>query len=162
LASIVASAALLLRSPKISEAGGHEQKRARTIQSSAAHMAVLLDDLCDVASINAGRPRLEDQAGWPAADLMREARELFAPLAANGARRIVATALPPPGVEVTCDRDRVFQVLSNLIGNALKFTAEGATVALGAEAAAGEVLFTVSDTGPGLAPEQIPHVFERN
>jgi signal transduction histidine kinase len=115
-----------------------------------------------VASIDAGRLRVKQGDRWTAADVVREALQLFEPVAAETARNIVVTASPPPDVEVTCDRDRILQVLSNLIGNALKFTAEGATVALRAEATADEVRFTVSDTGPGLSPEQIPHVFERN
>src|SRR5262249_33261297 len=74
LTCIVAAAALLLRSPAITEAGEREVKSARMIQRSAARMNVLLDDLRDVASINAGRLQLKRPVRWAVADLMSETR----------------------------------------------------------------------------------------
>jgi signal transduction histidine kinase len=62
---------------------------------------------------------------------------------------------------VSCDRDRVVQVLENLIGNALKFTPPGGSVTLSVERAHGDVRLTVADTGPGIAEEQIPWIFDR-
>ena len=59
------------------------------------------------------------------------------------------------------DRDRALQVLSNLLGNALKFTQPGGRVRLSAHVADAEVVFAVSDTGPGIAPEHVPLVFDR-
>ena len=60
---------------------------------------------------------------------------------------------------VFADRHRVLQVLSNLIGNAMKFTPPGGTIRVYAEARGEEVLFTVSDTGPGIPPEHIDKIF---
>ena len=58
-------------------------------------------------------------------------------------------------------RDRVLQVLSNLVGNSIKFTPAGGSITVSARAAAGQVLFAVSDTGPGIAPALRPRIFER-
>jgi signal transduction histidine kinase len=55
----------------------------------------------------------------------------------------------------------VFQVLSNLLGNAIKFTPEGGTVVLAAERHDGDVLFSVQDTGPGISSEDLGHIFDR-
>ena len=64
-----------------------------------------------------------------------------------------------PAVEA--DRDRILQVMSNLIGNGLKFTPSGGKVTVVAERAPGGVSVTVSDTGPGIEPEMEEHLFDR-
>jgi signal transduction histidine kinase len=71
------------------------------------------------------------------------------------------TATGAPGAEVTADRERVVQVLSNLIANALRFTPRGGRIAMTAEHDGPRVRFEVSDTGPGIAEDQIPRLFER-
>jgi signal transduction histidine kinase len=62
---------------------------------------------------------------------------------------------------VTADPDRIMQVLVNLLGNALQYTPAGGSVAVTAEAAGHEMVVTVSDTGIGIDPEHLPHLFER-
>jgi signal transduction histidine kinase len=62
---------------------------------------------------------------------------------------------------VWADRDRLLQVFENLIGNAVKFTNPGGHVTVGASPGQGEDIFWVSDTGAGIAAEDIPHVFDR-
>jgi len=69
----------------------------------------------------------------------------------------VAKDLP----DVWGDRERLHQVLENLIGNAVKFTKPGGHVTVGASEKDSAVLFWVTDTGPGIAVEHLPHVFER-
>ena len=67
-----------------------------------------------------------------------------------------------PGLpDIWADRDRLLQVFENLIGNAIKFTKAGGRITLGAEASTGEVVFSVSDTGSGIADSDLPHVFDR-
>ena len=73
----------------------------------------------------------------------------------DGFREIVG------GSAVSADRERVYQVLSNLIGNAVKYTPEGGRIRLRVEPADKNILVTVADTGPGLLPEQLPHLFDR-
>src|SRR6185295_10885659 len=64
-------------------------------------------------------------------------------------------------IDVVCDRERVLQVLGNLIGNAIKFTPDGGSVRVNAEQLDAEVLFSVRDSGIGVSPKQLPHVFDR-
>jgi len=67
-----------------------------------------------------------------------------------------------PSLMVGADRDRILQVLSNLIGNALKFVPrEGGVVTLSVGADANRARFSVSDNGPGIPPEHLDHLFER-
>jgi signal transduction histidine kinase len=62
---------------------------------------------------------------------------------------------------VWADRVRVLQVFSNLIGNALRFTPEGGRVTVRARREGARVAFHISDTGKGIAPEHLPHLFDR-
>jgi signal transduction histidine kinase len=62
---------------------------------------------------------------------------------------------------VNCDRDRVLQVLANLVGNAIKFTPAGGRVTLSAAQSEGRVVFSVADTGQGIAADALPHIFDR-
>jgi signal transduction histidine kinase len=69
----------------------------------------------------------------------------------------VAPELPA----IWADRDRLLQAFENLMGNAIKFSARGGHVTVGARSREREVLFSLQDTGPGIAAEDLPHVFDR-
>ena len=91
--------------------------------------------------------------------LLEEVRDAFACPARRNGRSLecrIAETLPA----VHADRDRIHQVLSNLVGNALKFTPRNGTITLAAEAAPGEVCCSVRDTGPGLTEEQVERIFD--
>jgi signal transduction histidine kinase len=99
----------------------------------------------------------------PPGALLADALEAMGPqasaagLALDVADGAAAETLPT----VSADADRVAQVFSNLIGNAIKFTPQGGRIVLGATAADGMVWFSVTDTGPGIPAEQLPNVFGR-
>jgi signal transduction histidine kinase len=94
------------------------------------------------------------------ASIVHDIVDLFAPLARDNGIALDAEA-PQLGALVRCDRDRLLQVLGNLLGNALKFTPEGGRITLRVAERQDEVLFEVSDTGPGIKAEHLPHIFER-
>jgi PAS domain S-box-containing protein len=130
-----------------------------TILESAAWMHRLMQDLLDAASIDAGRlaMHLEAQAVAP---MLSSAVESFAERARVAAVRFdvdVTGELPA----VLADRDRVLQVLGNLISNALRFTGAGGAVTLAASRHAHGVVISVRDTGMGIAPEHLSHLFDR-
>jgi signal transduction histidine kinase len=120
----------------------------------------LIEDLLDVTRMEAGHLSVEPEpvATRQVVSDSVEAQEPLATAASLELRADLAGALP----DVWVDRDRLLQVFENLIGNALKFTRAGGVVTVGAAPRhGGEVLFWVSDTGAGIAPDQLPHVFDR-
>jgi signal transduction histidine kinase len=158
LSSIRMSADQLLRVP-----AEHDPLRVRnnaaTIRRNADRMGRLIDDLLDVGRIDAGRLSIE-RGRVPATSLVAETLATFASLASESSLRLVCG--PVPDADVLCDRGRVLQVFSNLIGNALRFARRDGTIVIGGETCGGFVRFTVADEGCGIAPDHLEHVFERN
>lgn len=122
-------------------------------------MLRLIDDLLDVASIEAGRLAIE-RGAHDAGPILHETLASFGSIAKE--KRLRMTAEVQPNLpKANCDRDRILQVLSNLVGNATKVTAEGGQVTLRVEAREHALLFSVADDGPGIGDEDLKHLFER-
>ncbi len=150
---------ILMQAAALDRRGGGAAPGAQAIHRAAARMNRLIQDLLDVAVMEAGKLSLE-RAPLAPAELIADAVEAQRPLAASAARELrveAAGALP----EIAADRHRLLQVFENLIGNAVKFTRAGGRITVGAAARAGEVVFSVADDGAGIAPDELPHVFER-
>jgi signal transduction histidine kinase len=131
--------------------------RAETIQRLTARMNRLIGDLVDVASIEAGKLLVTPVAGDLYA-LIRESVEVFQPGAAAHGIQLTAQTDGPP-LEASFDRERILQVLANLLSNALKFSPRGACVSIRAGSARGEVRVSVADTGPGIPAANLEAVF---
>lgn len=129
-----------------------------TMQNATSRMNTLLEDLIDISRIEAGRYRvvLQPLEVKPTLDQLGL---MWHPLAA--AKGVNLTWRAPPGLYVQADAERLFQVFSNLLGNALKFTDLGGAIEVIAQAADDEVLFRVCDNGAGIAAAQLPCIFER-
>jgi len=136
-----------------------DREQLDIIGISAQRMSHLIADLLDVTRLEGGKRLPIDPQRVEAEELLREAYELFR--AQAGAAGITLQELPAHGVPpVHADRHRVMQVLSNLIGNAMKFTPPAGIIAFGAEAQDdGQVRFTVSDTGPGIEAKNLEDIF---
>jgi signal transduction histidine kinase len=159
LSSVVMGAELLLAQVPAVERRRRGRKQLEVIQRSAAQMKRLVEDLLDVANIEANHFSLhcQRQAIEP---ILREAIEQLAPLAKAKAVDLEATSIEGP-LEVNVDRSRILQVLSNLIGNAIKFTPERGRIELSIEASHAEVEVSVTDSGPGIPAERQPEVFRK-
>jgi signal transduction histidine kinase len=159
LNTVLTAVSLLLRSLPPDAEGRRERRHVEAIRRSAQRMNRLIGDLLDVASIESGRLFVEPRRE-PVRSIIAEAIAASHDQAVDKALRMEQD-LPAEQLEALCDRERVLQVLGNLIGNAIKFTPEGGMVRVSAEAFDDEVLFTVRDTGIGVPPKQLPHVFDR-
>jgi signal transduction histidine kinase len=121
-------------------------------------MSRLIADLLDITRLEGGKRLPIEPERVEVETLLQEAYELFK--AQTAAQQITLRCEVVPGTPpVHADRHRVMQVLSNLIGNALKFVPEGGIISCRAESAMREVLFTVADNGPGIRREDIGRIF---
>jgi signal transduction histidine kinase len=128
------------------------------IRRASERMLRLIDDLLDVASIEAGRLAIQ-RGAHDAGLILQETLASFESIAKE--KRLRMTAEVPPNLpKAICDRDRILQVVSNLVGNATKVTGEGGQVTLRVEAREHEFLFSVADDGPGIGEEDLKHLFE--
>ena len=137
-------------------------KQAETVEiilDNTRHLVRLLNDLLDLARSDAGRltikrtptetrPLVED-----AARTMRSQTE--------SKKQSLRVAIEPDLPPIDVDRDRIRQVLVNLLTNAHEYCPEGAEISLKAERVGAEVQLVVSDDGPGMAADQLEHIFER-
>jgi signal transduction histidine kinase len=129
------------------------------IQRSAESLGRQIDDLLDVASIESGHLAL-DTRPESAAEIVARAAELSEAAVREFSLQLdmdVAPGLPL----VRADAERVIQALGNLVGNAVKFTPPGGRITMHAAPEQHGVLFTVQDSGVGIAPTDLPHVFDR-
>ena len=155
LGAVLLGISTLRRWPQLDAAKVRES--LESMQRAAERASKLVHDLLDVARLDAGHLQLELEP-VPLGALVREACELMRPLLAE--RGLACDAQIEEGAaQVMADRERVLQILSNLIGNALKFAR--AAVSIVAWQEDGEARCCVADDGPGIAAQDLPHVFDR-
>ncbi len=129
------------------------------IQRAGGRMDRMICDLLDLAGIANGTLALAIER-HSAMALVAEAIDEHE---ADAARRGIRLAQLPMDdrLDVDCDRGRLLQVLGNLVGNAIKFSGTGRNVVVHATVSGSSVMFTVSDEGPGIPADELPHLFER-
>ena len=132
---------------------------ADTIRRGADRLRHFVQELLDLERVDAGRLALVKRRHDPV-ELIGEVLEMLQPLA--DAKRLKLTPVMSYHRAIPCDRQRFVQILSNLVGNAIKFTPEGGLVEITIEARGrDEVLFRVRDTGQGIPKDQLELVFDR-
>ncbi|QJR81474.1 sensor histidine kinase [Alteromonas pelagimontana] len=145
----------LIETGKISSQVG---KFSDMIARSAARMERLISDMFDLASIEAGQLAVECHQ-YNAKSLVNESIDHLSTLTMPKLQQLIGDT--EPNLEVHCDKDRVHQILSNLIGNATKFTPEGGTISVQVQKRNTEARFCVKDTGCGISADELPHTFDR-
>lgn len=136
-----------------------ERRQVEIVRRAADRMNRMIQDLLDVKRMESGRLAIDVKAESPVS-LINDTIDMLRPIASGSTIRLEANVeegLP----QVLADSARIQQVLSNLVGNAVKFTPRNGRVSITAEPADGEVRFGVIDTGPGIPAEQLPHIFGR-
>jgi signal transduction histidine kinase len=127
--------------------------------AAAKKMERMIRDLVDAERAERGtlgiikRPHI-------VAELVDELMAVMQPLAQEKDQSLTSDVAVEWGI-LCCDRDRIYQVLANLVGNAIKFSPPNGTIHVAVEVASDEVIFSVRDSGPGIKPEDIPRLFDR-
>jgi len=152
---------ILLGASMIETAGLPERAAdmVQRMQRAAARMNDLVNDLLDLTKIDAGTLTIEPKPEVLAV-VVEEALDHVRAVAVDKKVALACTVaedMPP----VAIDRHRLLQAFANLLGNAVKFTAGGGSVRIDAEHAEGAAMVRVHDTGAGIAPEHLPHLFDR-
>ena len=159
LTTVSMAASHLLEVPPTDGAWTKARPLLEIIKRGAGRMDRMIEDLLDVARIESGGLAIETSK-VTVDSFMDEVATTLRPDVERHGQKLecrVAAGLPA----VCADRDRLLQVFSNLVGNAVKFTAAGGTVTVAADAHHSRVRFSVSDTGSGITPENVPHLFDR-
>jgi len=137
---------------------GGVRTQLERIQLSATKANHLIQDLLDVARMDSDQLSVKKQEE-SVLSLLREACELNQILAdKNGLSLFIDADRQLPVIEA--DRDRVFQVFSNLIGNAVKFTPSGGQIRITAKLEPGRIRLGVTDSGPGIPTQQLSRIFD--
>ena len=142
----------------------HErQDYVRTILSSGQTLLGLLNDILDLSKVEAGKLQLETTA-FDVQTLLRDTQALFSGSAKNKPLDLLCAWQAAPSQRYQADVHRLRQMLANLVGNAIKFTAQGSVRIEAAEVmregTAATLEFAVSDTGAGIPPDKIPLLFQ--
>jgi signal transduction histidine kinase len=157
MTSIAAHAGLLRRQLEANPPDG-ALDRVDAIQHAVERMNSLVRDLLDTARIRSGRLAV-DFHDEDVVVLVRQAAELLAPSFAEKRQRL-ELRLPEHAALVVCDRGRILQVLSNLLGNAAKFSPPASTISIQLDIQADEITIAIRDSGRGIPDEQLPHIFD--
>ena len=135
------------------------KQAAEVIYNESARMHRMVLDLLDLAQLDAGTADLKmSPLSMPA--LLNAITEKFSPMA-NKAGVTISVDAPANLPVLLADGDRLAQVFTNLVDNAMKFTSAGGTIQLQAQMVGGEMQVSISDTGRGIPASALPHVFDR-
>ncbi len=150
----------LLQDSVYGELTAKQREVTRTLETQARALGRLVKQLLDVTRFQAGGGQIEARSMNPR-QFLDELENAFHVLAVQRGVRFIVTRHDGLPEQVVWDHDRMSEVLGNLLSNAFKFTPRGGEVELSAEPADGGVVIHVRDTGAGIPPEQLPHIFEK-
>jgi signal transduction histidine kinase/CheY-like chemotaxis protein len=136
-----------------------ERESVDQIKKGGEHLLGLINEVLDITRIETGTIALSSEPVL-AKDVVREALDLMRPFAAEHQINLTGDALSMCDLHVFADRQRLKQVLLNLLSNGVKYNLVGGTVAISCQTTADRLRIGVADTGPGIAPEHLHLLFE--
>ncbi|MBI2942020.1 MAG: PAS domain-containing protein [Chloroflexi bacterium] len=137
---------------------GPKQRGVEAILTSARRANAMIQDLLEAARLETGQVKLNPRP----VGLGQFVRDLVGRLAGAGEAERIRVETPEGLPPVAADPDRLERILMNLLSNALKYSSPGSEITVRLERRGGEVVTSVTDHGPGIAPEELSHLFERH
>jgi len=157
ISAIAMCARILREAPPADDA--EREKMLTAITEATVWMQQLIRDLLDVSAIEAGRLSVERQPASIAAIVSTATGMVSGEVEERSID--LRVDIPDATAPVTADASRIVQVITNLLGNAVKFTEAGGIVTIRVRNEPSALIVSVSDTGSGIAPEALPHIFDR-
>jgi signal transduction histidine kinase len=154
LGAIVMGASLLAEEIQ----GERERRQLSAIRNASDRITSMIDLLLESVRIESGALEIHREP-IDVVTLVDQAVLMFQSRAS--ARGIELRVSARPGIQIAVDAERMIRVVSNLLGNALRYTPPGGSITVGAERGERIIALTVTDTGSGISPEQLPRVFDR-
>jgi signal transduction histidine kinase/ActR/RegA family two-component response regulator len=144
---------------ELDELSGDQEQAVRQISKGGRHLLDLINEILDISQIETGKLALSPEA-LRVGDLIGESVELVQPLSVERGVHLLGSDLAMCDVYIFADRQRLKQILLNLLGNAIKYNREGGTVSISCARPESDTLrIQVTDTGPGIAPEHFGSLF---
>ncbi|HEX8630327.1 MAG TPA: response regulator [Catenuloplanes sp.] len=156
LNAIIGFSDLMRTEPTVGDRSTVPTEWIRHINSSGRHLLGLINEVLDLAKIEAGQIELRPEP----LDLPQLVGDVVATLQALSDRKRLEVTVAVPSLAVTADRMRFRQVVTNLLSNAIKFTPEGGRIFVAVRRLGSDVTLSVADTGPGIAVADQQRVFE--
>jgi signal transduction histidine kinase/CheY-like chemotaxis protein len=144
---------------EIDELSDVQREAVGQIAKGGRHLLDLINEVLDISRIETGNLTLSPEAVL-AKDVLDESLDLMRPLAAEHHIHLVGDTRVTCNVHVFADRQRLKQILLNMLSNAVKYNRLGGTVAVSCQVTSGRMRMRVTDTGPGIAPEHLSRLFE--
>jgi len=157
ISAIAMCARILREAPPADDA--EREKMLTAITEATVWMQQLIRDLLDVSAIEAGRLSVERQPASIAAIVSTATGMVSGEVEERSID--LRVDIPDATAPVTADASRIVQVITNLLGNAVKFTEAGGIVTIRVRNEPSVLIVSVSDTGSGIAPDALPHIFDR-
>ena len=158
LTSIKMAAEMLLEEEQLEDPNSPRIRLVQNIVKGASRLTSLVGDLVDISREDEFQPRLELDP-VPLSDIVANAAAIIQPLV-TAKRQALEVRLATPGALVLVDRLRFEQVLINLLSNAQRYTPAGGHIVVSSRLERGEVIVSVTDSGPGIAPQDREVIFE--
>lgn len=157
--TVISGVISFFTSGRLGELTSEQKNMVSMMERNTQSLIELVNDLLDASKLESGTMRLE-LSSIDLSVLMDELRETMEPLAKEKGI-VLEESLPPELPPVEADRPKLRRIIVNLLSNAIKFTPKGGRVSLKAEREGGRIRIYVTDTGVGIAPEDVERLFDK-
>lgn len=157
--TVIRGGVALIRNQTLGKINDDQQDTLNDVLGSVDRLTNIINNLLDLSKLEAGRVELRT-SDFNVPEVINEVLKLFQPEVVSRSIRLDVDLASPPTL-ICADKDKIIQILTNLIANAIKFTPKGGRITVGKKTSEFEVEIFVKDTGIGIAPNDLPKLFHK-